>query len=97
MSRTVFCRKYQRELEGLDEPPVPGKLGTEIFDNVSKQAWLEWQTQQTMIINERHLSLIDPEARKYLRQQMEDFFDNREIEQAEGYVPPTEPPDEELP
>ena len=94
MSRTVFCRKYQRELEGLDEPPVPGTLGAQIFENISKQAWLEWQAHQTMIINERHLSLIDPEARKYLRQQMENFFDNQEIEQAEGYVPPQEKPDE---
>ena len=97
MSRTVFCRKYQRELEGLDEPPVPGKLGAEIFDNVSKRAWLEWQTHQTMIINEKHLSLIDPEARKFLRDQMENFFNDEEIEQAEGYVPPEGTPDGSTP
>ena len=52
MSRTVFCRKYQKELEGLDFPPMPGAKGQDIFENISKQAWEEWQAQQTMLINE---------------------------------------------
>ena len=43
MSRTVFCKKYQKEMEGLDEPPYPGAKGQEVFDNVSKQAWQDWQ------------------------------------------------------
>ncbi len=60
MTRTVFCRKYQQELEGLDFPPMPGKKGQEIWENVSKKAWEEWQNQQTMLINEKHLSLMDP-------------------------------------
>ena len=86
--RMVFCRKYRQELEGLDAPPLPGKRGKEIFDTVSKRAWSEWQQHQTMLINEKHLSLIDPEARKYLAEQMQRFFDNAEVEAAEGYVPP---------
>src|SRR5690554_7792502 len=59
MSRTVFCRKYQKEMEGLAMPPMPGPKGQEIFDNVSKVAWEEWQNQQTMLINEKHLSMMD--------------------------------------
>ena len=42
MARTVFCKKYQRELEGLDAPPYPGPRGQEIFDSVSRQAWQDW-------------------------------------------------------
>jgi Fe-S cluster biosynthesis and repair protein YggX len=87
--RMVFCRKYRKELEGLDAPPLPGKRGQEIYETVSKQAWSEWQKHQTMLINEKHLSLIDPEARKYLTEQMGRFFDNADVEAAEGYVPPT--------
>jgi Fe-S cluster biosynthesis and repair protein YggX len=87
MTRTVFCRKYQAELPGLDKPPLPGKLGQDIFEHVSERAWREWQAHQTTLINEKHLRLIDPEARKYLREQMERFFDNRDVEQAEGFVP----------
>ena len=86
--RMVFCRKYRQELEGLDAPPLPGKRGQEIFETVSMRAWTEWQKHQTMLINEKHLSLIDPAARKYLAEQMERFFDNADVESAEGYVPP---------
>ena len=62
--------------------------GQQIFDTVSKKAWLEWQATQTMLINEKNLSLIEPEARQYLSEQMERFLDNQPIDHAEGYVPP---------
>lgn len=88
MSRTVFCRKYRKEMEGLDAPPMPGPKGQEIYENISKQAWQEWQAQQTMLINEKHLSLMDPDNRKYLQAQMERFFNNEPFDRAEGYVPP---------
>ncbi|KAA1175879.1 oxidative damage protection protein [Marinobacter salinexigens] len=88
MTRTVFCRKYQKELEALPFPPMPGKRGEELFENISKQAWEEWQSQQTMLINEKHLSLMDPNNRKYLQAQMERFFNNEPFDKAEGYVPP---------
>lgn len=90
MARTIFCKKYQQEMEGLDAPPYPGAKGQEIFDNISKQAWLDWQAHQTMLINEKHLSLVDPEARKYLQGEMEKFFAGEDYDQAEGYVPPSE-------
>lgn len=90
MSRTVFCKKYQKEMEGLDTPPYPGPKGQDIFDNVSKQAWQEWMQHQTMIINERELNMMEPAARKFLTEQMEKFFAGEEFERAEGYVPPSE-------
>ena len=90
MSRSIFCKKYQKELEGLDAPPFPGPKGQEIFDAISKRAWLDWQTHQTMLINEKHLSLVDPEARKYLQQEMDKFFAGEDYDQAEGYVAPSE-------
>ncbi len=85
--RTVFCRKYKQELEGLDAPPLPGDKGQQIYDTVSRRAWLEWQAHQTMLINEKHLELFKPEARAYLTEQMERFLDNQPIDKAEGYVP----------
>jgi len=89
MSRTVFCKKYQKEMEGLDAPPYPGPKGQEIYENISKQAWQEWQNHQTMIINERQLNMMDADARKFLNEQMEKFFAGEEFAQAEGYVPPS--------
>jgi len=89
MTRMVMCKKYQKELEGLDAAPFPGPKGQDIFDNVSKQAWQDWQAHQTMLINEKHLSLVDPEARKYLQQEMDKFLAGEDFDQAEGYVPPS--------
>ncbi|PUB85505.1 MAG: oxidative damage protection protein [gamma proteobacterium symbiont of Ctena orbiculata] len=74
MSRTVQCVKLKREAKGLERPTYPGELGQRIFDNVSKQAWQEWLQHQTMLINEHRLSPVDPQARKFLEQQMEQFF-----------------------
>ncbi len=89
MARTVFCRKYQTEMEGLDQPPYPGPKGQDIFDSVSRQAWEEWQSHQTMLINEKQLNMMDPDSRKFLQAEMDKFLAGEEFEQAEGYVPPT--------
>ncbi|MFC0269625.1 oxidative damage protection protein [Kushneria aurantia] len=89
MTRTVFCRKYQQEMEGLAMPPLPGQKGQEIYENVSKQAWEEWQALQTRLINEKHLNMLEPDTRSYLMEQMERFFDNQETDTAAGYVPPS--------
>ena len=88
MPRTVFCRKYQQELEGLVRPPLPGAKGELIFETVSRRAWEEWQSLQTMLINERSLRLIDPQARQYLSEQMEKFLSNEPVDRIEGYRPP---------
>ncbi len=88
MSRTVHCRKYNKELPGLPVPPYPGSKGQEIYETVSQQAWQEWLAQQTMLINEKQLSLMDPDAREYLQQEMEKFLNNEDHDVAEGYVPP---------
>ncbi|EAT13010.1 oxidative damage protection protein [Bermanella marisrubri] len=90
MSRTVNCRRLKQELEGLDKPPFPGPLGQDIYDNVSKQAWHEWMEHQTRIINEQHLNMMDMTSRKYLQDQMKKFFAGEAVDQAEGYVPPSE-------
>ena len=90
MSRTVYCKKYQQEMEGLAKPPYPGPKGEDIFENVSQQAWTEWQAHQTMLINEKHLSLVDPEARKYLQGEMDKFLSGQDYDKADGYVPPAE-------
>ena len=88
MTRTVNCSRYNKELEGLEKPPLPGPNGERIFNEVSQQAWNEWQALQTMLINEKHLSLIDPDARKYLTEQMWRFFAHEEVDHAEGYIEP---------
>lgn len=87
MTRKVFCRKYKEELEGLMQPPYPGKRGQDIYDNVSQKAWLAWMQHQTMLINERKLNLMDLSDRTYLNEQMDRFFSGEAVDDIEGYVP----------
>lgn len=58
MSRIIYCEKLKKKCEGLDEPPVHGKLGERIFNSISVESWNEWLTKQTMIINEERLNLL---------------------------------------
>ncbi len=87
MARMVECRKYKQSLEGLANPPYPGPKGEDIYANISKKAWEEWQAHQTRLINEKQLSMVDPEARKYLQAQQQLFLAGEDYDQAEGYVP----------
>ena len=87
MARTVNCVLLGKEAEGMDFAPYPGELGKRVYDNVSKQAWQQWLGHQTMLMNENRLSPIDPEARKFLEQEMEKFFFSGGAEKPAGYVP----------
>ncbi len=87
MTRMVMCRKFGKQLPGLAAAPLPGAKGQEIFATVSQQAWQQWLQHQTRLINEKHLNMMDPEARKYLSEQMEKFLSGADFDQAEGYVP----------
>lgn len=88
MARTVFCQRLNKEAEGLDFQLYPGEIGERIFNNISKQAWADWQHKQTMLINEKRLNMMDPEARTLLERAMEAYlFEGEEVE-IEGYKPP---------
>lgn len=85
--RTVFCQKYQQELEGLSSPPYPGEEGLKIYQNISAKAWDAWLAHQKRLINEKHLALHERGTREYLREQMKLFFRNEAVEEASGYTP----------
>ena len=87
MTRKVLCTRLKKELQGLETPPFPGARGQEIFETVSAKAWQEWSDLQTMLINEKHLNMMDKEARKYLNEQRDVFLSSGEVDRADGYVP----------
>ena len=88
MTRTVFCKRHQQELPGLAAPPFPGPKGQEIFETISQAASDDWQAHQTMLINEKHLNMMDKAARKYLTEQRDRFFEGDQVDEAEGYLAP---------
>ncbi|MFT5449531.1 MAG: Fe-S cluster biosynthesis and repair protein YggX [Gammaproteobacteria bacterium] len=90
MSRTVNCTRLGREAEGLDLPPYPGELGQRIFEEISKEGWQQWLAHQTMLINENRISPMDPNARKFLVEEMQKFLFEGGSDTPQGYVPPSE-------
>ena len=88
MSRTVYCQYLKKDADGLDFKLIPGEVGQRIFDNISKEAFALWQKKQTMLINEKKLSMMNPDDRKYLETAMVEFlFEGKDVE-IEGYTPP---------
>ena len=85
MSTTVFCKKFQKDLPAMTVPPMPGPKGIELMETVSLEAWESWKSHQTTLINEKHLDLSQADARSWLLEQMEKFFNNEEVEQASGF------------
>jgi Fe-S cluster biosynthesis and repair protein YggX len=87
MPRTVFCRKHQRDAEGLDFAPWPGELGQRVFEQIGKPAWSEWLAHQTMLINENRLAPRDAKTRAFLQAEMEKFLFGGGAEKPAGYTP----------
>ena len=88
-ARKVFCVKFQREMEGLDEVPFEGHpLGQRIYDNVSKEAWKMWLEHMKMIMNEYRLNLGTQQAQEFLIQQMDNYFFGEGAALPPDFVPP---------
>jgi len=88
MPRMVDCVKLGRTLPGLEKPPFPGELGQRIYEHVSAEGYALWQPHMTIMINHYALNPADPETRKLLRNEMEEFFFGENARLPEGWAPP---------
>lgn len=87
----VHCVKLGRELPGLERAPYPGALGERILANVSQEAWDMWKQHAIILINHYGLSLMDPQAQTFLREQLEAFFFAEDAPMPEGWSPSAQP------
>jgi Fe-S cluster biosynthesis and repair protein YggX len=85
--RMVFCVKLRRELPGLEAPPWPGPLGQRIYEQVSQEAWDQWEERMKMILNEYRLLPFQKEAQQIIAKHMDEFFFGDEAAAPPGYVP----------
>jgi len=88
MPRLINCIKLQKQAEGFENAPYPGKVGQKVYDEISKEAWDMWLSHQTMLINEYRLSMIDPKAREFLLKEMEKFLFGTGSDKPSGYINP---------
>ena len=82
-----MCKKLKKEGEALSYLPYPGDLGKRIQENISQEAWEQWVSHQTMLINEMKLTPVEPKARKFLEEEMEKFFFGDGSQAPQGFVP----------
>jgi len=87
MTRYVMCAKLKKEAPALSSPPYPGPFGQKIYETISEEAWQLWLDHQTMLINEFRLSMIDPKARTFLREETEKFLFGEGSAKPQGFVP----------
>ncbi|VFP87181.1 oxidative damage protection protein [Candidatus Erwinia haradaeae] len=91
MSRMIFCTFLQRNALGQDYQLYPGNIGWRIFNEISVEAWRQWMDRQTIIINERKLSMLDIKHRQVIEKEMIAFlFKTRKINIAAEYGSRTE-------
>ncbi len=90
MARMIFCKKLNKEAEGLTKAPYPGEIGERVFQNISKEAWQSWISHQTMLINEYRLNLMDQKSRKFLEEEMEKFLFGEGSNKPAGFTPTDE-------
>ncbi|WP_158366734.1 oxidative damage protection protein [Candidatus Williamhamiltonella defendens] len=88
MSRTIFCTFLKKEAIGQDFQIYPGDIGRRIYDDISQEAWLLWLNKQTMLINEKKLSMIHQEDRALLEREMIQFLFEGQDVYISGYIPP---------
>ena len=88
MERIIYCQYYKEDREGLERPPYPGEVGEKIYESISKEAWHLWLEHQTMLINENRLSMLDPEARRFLNEELQKFFFGEGSTKPKEYIPP---------
>lgn len=88
-TKNVFCKKFGKELPGLEKPPFAGELGKRIFENVSAQAWKSWaDDMQIKVVNEYRLNMGTKKDYDFLVEQMLAFLNLKggavvEVENAE--------------
>ena len=85
--KKIMCKKIKKEGEALSYLPYPGDLGKRIQENISQEAWEQWVSHQTMLINEMKLTPVEPKARKFLEEEMEKFFFGDGSQAPQGFVP----------
>ena len=89
MSNIIFCKKFKKKANALSYQPYPGSLGERIQKEICEEAWQAWQGQQTMLINEYRLNMLEEKAQTFLEQEMERFFFGEGSTAPAGYTPPT--------
>ena len=74
----VTCSRCGNTAAGLDQAPLPGRVGELVRDQVCAACWREWLAMQIKIINEYRLSPVEPRHFDFLLAQLKAFVNLRD-------------------
>ena len=70
----ITCVLLRQLKPAFERPPFPGAIGQRIVEQICQDCWAQWLRQQTMLINHYGLNVMDPQARSFLKQNMQAFL-----------------------
>ena len=71
----ITCSRCGQTTAPMPRIPFPGELGQTVHQQVCAVCWKEWLGAQVNMINEYKLSMVDPEHRAALTEQMKQFLE----------------------
>lgn len=73
--RTIECARCERAgVTAVGAAPFPDELGERVAAEICTDCWEEWKRRQMLLINHYGLNLRDPNARKFLVQNMRSYL-----------------------
>ena len=70
----IRCVRCGEQRAPIDSPPFRDELGERIHQNICQVCWDEWLQRQMQLINHDALDVRTPEARDFLRRNVEAFL-----------------------
>jgi Fe-S cluster biosynthesis and repair protein YggX len=70
----LHCTRCGKTNPAIERPPFPGAIGQRIVTEICVECWGQWLKQQTMLINHNGLNVMDPQARNFLKANMQAFL-----------------------
>lgn len=71
---TVTCVRCGLVGEHLPKPPIAGKLGQAVYEQICQNCWNEWRAQSVLVVNHYGLQPADPNDRAQLYDFMKEFL-----------------------
>lgn len=71
---TIECVRCGRTGNQMAFRPFQNEVGGRLFEQICSDCWAEWLQHQQALINHHALNVQDPEAKKFLLTNMEQYL-----------------------
>ena len=69
-----LCSRCGKRPPNLSEPPMPGRWGKAVFEQVCAECWQAWRNEQTLVMNHYGLRPWVPADREQLDRRMAEYL-----------------------